>query len=237
MHEQTHEREERLLAATATCGVVAVVAGAGNRALFESLAEPVGPIRLVEGGQTMNPSTADLLRALQSLNAAEAVLLPNNSNIVLAAEHAAANADRMVEVVATTSIPAGLAALLSFDGSRTAAENAADMRDAIAAVATGEVTIASRDVELDGVAIAKGDWLGLAEDRPVAADRDFEDAASAVADALLADGSRHLLTLFVGEEAPPLEPLLTRLAEAHPGVELDVQQGGQPHYHLLLSAE
>jgi len=241
MHEQTQQREERLLAAVpdspaARCGVVAVVAGAGNRKLFESLAEPVGPIRLVEGGQTMNPSTADLLRAVQSLVADEAVVLPNNSNILLAAEHAGAHADRAVEVVATTSIQAGLAALLAFDGSRGAAANAAEMRDAIAAVAAGEVTIASRDVELDGVEIRKGHWLGLADDRPVAATEGFEDAAFAVAEALL-DGSRSLLTLLVGEEAPSLERLLERVAAAHPEVEIDVQQGGQPHYALLLSAE
>ena len=241
MHEQTQQREERLLAAVpdppaARCGVVAVVAGAGNRKLFESLAEPVGPIRLVEGGQTMNPSTADLLRAVQSLVADEAVVLPNNSNILLAAEHAGAHADRAVEVVATTSIQAGLAALLAFDGSRGAAANAAEMRDAIAAVAAGEVTIASRDVELDGVEIRKGRWLGLADDRPVAATEGFEDAAFAVAEALL-DGSRSLLTLLVGEEAPSLERLLERVAAAHPEVEIDVQQGGQPHYALLLSAE
>jgi len=241
MHEQTQQREERLLSAvpdapSATCGVVAVVAGDGNRRLFESLAEPVGPIRLVEGGQTMNPSTADLLRAVQSLVADEAVVLPNNSNILLAAEHAGAHADRAVEVVATTSIQAGLAALLAFDGSRGAAANAAEMRDAIAAVAAGEVTIASRDVELDGVEIRKGHWLGLADDRPVAATEGFEDAAFAVAEALL-DGSRSLLTLLVGEEAPSLERLLERVAAAHPEVEIDVQQGGQPHYALLLSAE
>jgi dihydroxyacetone kinase-like predicted kinase len=241
MHEQTQQREERLLAAvpdppSARCGVVAVVAGEGNRRLFESLAEPVGPIRLVEGGQTMNPSTADLLRAVQSLVADEAVVLPNNSNILLAAEHAGAHADRAVEVVATTSIQAGLAALLAFDGSRGAAANAAEMRDAIAAVAAGEVTIASRDVELDGVEIRKGHWLGLADDRPVAATEGFEDAAFAVAEALL-DGSRSLLTLLVGEEAPSLERLLERVAAAHPEVEIDVQQGGQPHYALLLSAE
>jgi dihydroxyacetone kinase-like predicted kinase len=99
------------------------------------------------------------------------------------------------------------------------------------------VTIASRDVELDGVTITKGHWLGLAEDRPVIAHDDFEDAAAAVADALLAGGSRSLLTLLVGADAPPLEPLLTRLADAYPDVEVDVQQGGQPHYHLFLSAE
>jgi uncharacterized protein len=241
MHDQTSKREERLLAAVpdappALCGVVAVVAGDGNRKLFESLAQPVGPIRIVEGGQTMNPSTADLLRAAQSVDAEEVVLLPNNSNILLAAEHAAENADRTVEVVGTTSIPAGLAALLSFDGSRSAAENAAEMREAIAAVATGEVTIASRDVQLDGIQIRAGDWLGLAEDRPVAAGAGFEEAATAVADALLA-GSRSLLTLLVGEGAPPLDALIERIESSHPEVEIDVQQGGQPHYPLLLSAE
>jgi uncharacterized protein len=184
----------------------------------------------------MNPSTAELVQAVQSLNAEEAILLPNNSNVLLAAEHAAANADRPVEVVATTSIPAGLAALLAFDGSRAAADNAAEMRDAIAAVATGEVTIASRDVELEGVAIREGSWLGLAEDTPVVSDRDFDDVAFAVVDRLLA-GSRGLLTLLVGEGAPPLDELLQRVEAAYPDVEIDVQHGGQPHYALLLSAE
>jgi DAK2 domain fusion protein YloV len=237
MHEQTHAREERLLAGVATCGVVAVVAGDGNRRLFETLAEPVGPIHVVEGGQTMNPSTSELLDAIHSLAAAEVVLLPNNSNILLAAEHAAANADRPVELVATGSIPAGLAALLAFDGTRSAAENGAAMRDAVAAVVTGEVTVASRDVELDGVAIREGQWLGLAGDAPVVSDRDFDDVAAAVADRLLADGSRGLLTLLVGADAPPLDELLARVEAAHPDVEIDVQQGGQAHYALLLSAE
>jgi DAK2 domain fusion protein YloV len=237
MHEQTHDREDRLAAATATCGVVAVVAGDGNRKLFESLAEPVGPIAVIEGGQTMNPSTADLLRAVNSLNASEVVLLPNNSNILLAAEHAAANAsEQTVEVVGTRSIPAGIAALLAFDGSRSAAENAAEMREAIDNVVTGEVTLASRDVDLDGVAITKGAWLGLVDERPVASGPSFEDAAAAVVDGLLT-GSRSLLTLLVGENAPALDGLLERVEAAHAGVEVDVQQGGQPHYALLLSAE
>ena len=241
MHEQTQQREERLLAVVpdappASCGVVAVVAGDGNRKLFESLAAPVGPIGIVEGGQTMNPSTADLLRAVQSLDAEQVVLLPNNSNILLAAEHAAANADRLVEVVGTTSIPAGLAALVAFDGTRNAGENAAEMREAIATIATGEVTVASRDVLLDGVSIRKGQWLGLADDKPVAADGGFEDVALAVVDRLL-QGSHSLLTLLAGAEAPPLDSLLERIAEAHPDAEVDVQHGGQPHYHLLLSAE
>ena len=241
MHEQTREREQRLLAVVpdappAQCGVVAVVAGDGNRRLFESLAANLGPISIVEGGQTMNPSTADLLRAAQSLDAEEAIILPNNSNIVLAAEHAAAHADRAVEVVPTDSMQAGLAAMVAFDGSRDAAEIAGEMREASASVTTGEVTIASRDVQMDGVAIRKGDWLGLAGGKPVAGGGDFDDVAYAVVDRLLT-GPRELLTVLVGEDEAPLETLLARIADEHPAVEVDVQAGGQPHYHLLLAAE
>jgi DAK2 domain fusion protein YloV len=241
MHEQTRAREQRLLAAVpdappAQTGVVAVVAGDGNRGLFESLAANLGPISIVEGGQTMNPSTADLLRAVQSLDADQAIILPNNSNIILAAEHAAAHADRTVEVVAADSIPAGLAAMVAFDGSVAAAANAAAMRSAIAALCTGEVTIASRDVQMDGVAIRKGEWLGLADGRPVAGGPDFDEVAYTVVDRLLSD-PRELLTLLVGEDEEPLDGLLERIAATHPDLEVDVQRGGQPHYHLLLSAE
>jgi DAK2 domain fusion protein YloV len=241
MHEQTQQREERLLAAVpdapaAQSGVVAVVAGAGNRRLFESLAENVGPLTIVEGGQTMNPSTADLLRAVQSLDAEEAIILPNNSNVLLAAEHAAANADRTVEVVPADSMPAGLAAMVEFDGSRSAAENAKAMRKAVDSVTTGEVTIASRDVDMNGLAIRKGDWLGLAAGDPVAGGGDFDDVAYAVVERLLSE-PRDLLTLLVGKDGAELEGLLERVAAEHPGVEVDVRQGGQPHYALLLSAE
>jgi DAK2 domain fusion protein YloV len=239
MHEQTLQREERLLsvvpdAPAAASGVVAVVAGDGNRKLFESLA--LGPISIVEGGQTMNPSTADLLRAVQSLAGEEAIILPNNSNVLLAAEHAAANADRKVEVVPSDSIPAGLAAMVAFDGSRSAAENAADMREAIAAVTTGEVTKASRDVQMNGIAIRKGEWLGLAEGQPVAGGEDFDDVAYAVVERLLRE-PHGLLTVLVGQDEVPLTGVLDRVSAAHPDVEVDVQPGGQPHYHLLLSAE
>jgi len=243
MHEQTHMREERLLAAVpdppaerATTGVVAVVAGAGNRKLFEVLADGIGPVAIVEGGQTMNPSTADLLAAIESLPADEAIVLPNNSNIVLAAEHAAAHASRPAQVVASDSIPSGLAAMVAFDGARTAEENAAEMREAVAAVAAGEVTIASRDVQLNGLEIRKGSWLGLADGEPVAGGDTLEDVAFAVAERLLAE-PRDLLTILSGADAPPLDALLARIADAYPDLDVDVHEGGQPHYHLLLSAE
>jgi hypothetical protein len=217
-------------------GVVAVVAGDGNRRLFESVAEPVGPIRIVDGGRTSNPSTAELLAALQELEADEAILLPNNANVRLAAEQAAQHAGRPVEVVATDSIPAGLAALTSFDGSRRAAENAAEMRESAGAVAPGEVTRALRDVEVNGLAIRSGEWLGLAGGEPIARGDEFDEVALTVVGRLLAE-PRWMLTLLTGADAPPLDGLLERIGAAHPDLEIEVHEGGQPHYPLLLGSE
>jgi uncharacterized protein len=241
MHEQQEQRERRLSVvpdpvAHAVSGVVAVVAGEGNRNLFESVAEPVGPLRIVEGGQTANPSTAELVAALQALDADEAILLPNNSNVLLAAEQASQHGDKPVEVVATDSVPAGLAALVAFDGSRSAAENAAEMREAAAAVTTGEVTRASRDVQLNGVAIRSGEWLGLVDGEPVAGGEEFTEVALAVAERLLGE-SRSLLTLLAGAEPEPLDALVGLILAAHPGVEIEVHEGGQPHYPLVLGSE
>jgi fatty acid kinase len=239
MHEQQEQRDRRLSLVPSTraqSGIVAVVAGDGNRRLFETLAEPVGAIRIVEGGQTANPSTAELVAAIGELEADEAVILPNNGNVRLAAEHAAQQADRPASIVPTESIPAGLAALVAYDGARGAAANAAEMAEAAAAVATGEVTRASRDVSLNGLAIRSGDWLGLAAGDPVAGGDDFADVAMGVVARLLGE-PRGLLTLLTGEEPPPLDGLLERLESAHPELEIEVHEGGQPHYPLLLGAE
>jgi DAK2 domain fusion protein YloV len=233
MHRQTEQREERLLeAAENASDVVAVVAGEGNRAIFESL----GAALVVEGGQSMNPSTADLVAAVEAVAAPEAILLPNNANVVLAAEQAARAAAKPVDVVPADSIPAGLAAMVVFDGTRPAAENAAAMREALEAVATGEVTIASRDAVLNGLAVRKGNYFGLAGGDPVAEGESFDEVARAVVERLLAE-PREVLTLLRGAEAPELDGLLADLAERHPELEVDVQDGGQPHYPLLLSAE
>jgi DAK2 domain fusion protein YloV len=239
MHEQQEQRERRLSlvpSERAKSGVVAVVAGEGNRALFESLAGGVGTIRIVAGGQTANPSTAEIVAALDGLEVEGAIVLPNNANVWLAAEHAAKEARLPVEIVPTESIPAGLAALVAYDGARSAAENAEEMAAAAAAVATGEVTRASRDVELDGVAVKNGDWLGLADGEPVAGGDDFAEVAFEVVGRLLAE-PRTLLTLLTGADPPPLDGLVERLTSAHPELEVEVHEGGQPHYPLLLGAE
>jgi hypothetical protein len=236
MRRQTEQREERLLAAlpggASRSGVVAVVAGEGNRRLFADL----GAGKVIEGGQTMNPSTADLLEAIEGIGADEAVLLPNNGNVVMAAEQAARVAGRPVQVVPTTSIPAGLAALVAFNGERSAEENAEAMREAVQQVATGEVAVASRDSSVDGVAVRKGDYLALLEGDVVAAGPGFDEVIRALLERMLAE-PRELLTLLTGEGAPPLNGVLDELAATRPDLEVDLREGGQPHYPLLLSAE
>jgi DAK2 domain fusion protein YloV len=237
MHKQTAEREERLLEAVpdavpAATAAVAVVAGDGNRALFESL----GATKTIEGGQTMNPSVGDLARAIESAHERDVVLLPNNPNVLLAAEQAASSTQVNAEVIPTKSIQEGLAAMVVFDATRSREENAAEMKAAIEGVATGEVTIASRDVELNGLAIRKGNYFGLADGDPVAEGESFDEVARAVVERLLAQ-PRDVLTLLTGADAPELDSFVARLQEEHPDVSVDVQDGGQPHYPLLLSAE
>ena len=238
MHKQTEERADRILEAvpdpglTFETGVVAVVPGAGNRQLFESY----GATGVIEGGQTMNPSTADIVAAIQATPATEVLVLPNNSNVILSAEQAAKLVDKQVRVIPSRSVPAGLAAIVRYLPSLSAAENESAMLEALAQVATGEVTLASRDVELDGVEVRKGAWLGLADGSAVASSPDFDDVAWAVAEKLLGDG-REVLTLLTGADEPDLDGFLRRMEERHPEVELEVQPGGQPHYPLLLSAE
>jgi fatty acid kinase len=237
MHEQTLQREERLLVAVpdappTASAVVAVSIGDGNRRLFDSL----GAARVVEGGQTMNPSTSELLAEVDAVNADEVIILPNNSNVILSAEQAAELASKAVRVLPTGSILAGLAAMVSFSPDRSADENVADMAETLAGVTTGEVTIASRDVEMNGLAVREGAWLGLADGKAVAGGDDFDEVAAAVAERLL-DEPRGILTLLKGADEPKLDALLELMKERHPDLELDVQAGGQPHYPLLLSAE
>ncbi len=237
MHVQTAQRTERLAGAAeqksgAATDVVAIVAGAGNRELASSL----GAAAVVEGGQSMNPSAADILDAIGRTQAPAVIVLPNNGNVIMAAEQAAALADKPVVVVPTRSIPAGLAALVAFDPGADIDENVDAMRDAMESLATAAVTTASRDVELDGLSVREGDYLGLLEDEPVIGGSSFDEVAAAIVEAMLAE-PHEVLTVLTGADAPDLAPLLAQVESRHPGVEVDVQRGGQPHYHLLISAE
>lgn len=234
MHAQTQQREERLLHAvpdSEQVAVVAVSAGNGNRTLFESFGATV-----VDGGATMNPATADLLAAIEATAAVEVVVLPNSRNVIMAAEQAAQHATKTVHVVPTLSLQSGLAALVGFDPSVGGAENAEMMAQAAASVATGAVTVSSRDVQLNGSAVRSGSWLGLVDGEPFAGGETFDDAARAVLERLLA-APRDVLTLLTGDQPPVLDGLLAELGAKHPELELEVHAGGQPHYPLLLAAE
>ena len=238
MHVQTAERAERLLEGVAAdgeiaeTGVAAACPGRGNRRLFESM----GAARVIEGGQTMNPATEELVEAIDATPAAEVIVLPNNSNVVLTAEQAAAHARRPVRVVPSTSVQAGLAAMGRFVETNSADRNERDMLDALASVATGEVTVASRDAELDGVTIRRGEFLGLVDGNAVASASEVDTVVSEVVERVL-DGDREWLALLVGNDPPPLDGLLARLESEHPEVDVEVHEGGQPHYPLLLVAE
>ena len=236
MHRQTEARERRLLAAVPdpphVSDAVAVVAGEGNRRLFESL----GAAKIVAGGQTMNPSAADLVAAIEATGASSVLVLPNNANVVLAAEQAATLASKPVLVVPTTSMQAGLAALVAFDPSLPAEENQPVMAEVASRVATGAVTTAYRAVQLNGRVVDPGEFLGLLDGEPVAGGSEFGPVASAVLESLLAE-PREVVTLLTGADEPDLSQLLAELEQAHPELEIDVHKGGQPHYALLASAE
>ena len=237
MHVQSAQREDRLATQTGLqeqlkTAVVTVVAGEGNRRLFESM----GATGVVDGGETMNPSTEELLEAIEGTRAEEAVVLANNDNVVLAARQAARLAEIPVHVVPSSSIQTGLAAMLAYDPAVGAQPNAAAMEEAAAAVVTGAVTVASRAVSIDGMQVARGAYLGLAEGEPVAGGTSFAAVADSVVERLLVE-PRDVLTFITGEEEPELGPLLARIAERHPELELEVHPGGQPHYPLLIGAE
>jgi len=228
--------EQRLLQAVpdagdTPCALVAVVTGRGIRQIFESLGAYV-----VDGGRTMNPSTAELLAAVEATGAREAIVLPNDRNVFLTAEHAAEAASRPVSVLPIETLQAGLAAAVAFDPALSREENLAEMAGVAAEVGTGAVTLASRDLETNGLAIRKGQWLGLADGAPVAGGESFDEVARVVVERLL-ERPRGILTLLTGEDAQPVDGLLAEIATAHPDLEIDVRDGGQPSYPLLLGAE
>jgi len=227
MHAQTREREHRLLVPQAPLAAVAVAEGNGNRRLLESLGAHV------VGG---NPSTGELVAAIDAANADDVIVLPNDRNVILAAERAAAESRVPAHVLPTETLQAGLAAMVAFNREQSVARNLDEMRSAAAAILTGAVAVAARDGEHNGVAIRRGQWLALVEGEPLAGEASFDDAARAVVERLLAE-PHGVLTLLAGEGSPPLEALLAAVAAGHPDVEVEVYEGGQPHFPLLVSAE
>jgi DAK2 domain fusion protein YloV len=214
--------------------VVAVTVGEGVARIFRSL----GVRAIVSGGQSMNPSTAQLAAAVEATGAAEVVILPNNKNVRLAAEQVDAVVDQKVVVVATNSIVEGFAALLAYDPDASAAENATTMGESAAHVVAGEVTRAVRTTATDAGEVHEGDWIGL----DAHGVRSIADSVAAAATALLAQlisEGHELVTIIEGEAATTANTrrITEYLAETYPSLAVEVHHGGQPLYPYLLGVE
>jgi uncharacterized protein len=231
MHVQTADRAQRLEREIGVTGAVGVVLGDGNRRLFESLGAAT-----VEGGETMNPSTADLLAAVDAAPEASVVLLPNSKNVLLAAEQAAEQSSKNVRVVPTRSLQAGLGALVAFDPRCALDENLEAMEEAVASVRAGSVALASRSATIGSVDVSEGQYLGLVEGQPVTAGDDLASVATEVVARLVGDAA-DVLTVFVGDGAGGADGLVETIRAAHPDLEIEVHDGGQPHYPLLFAVE
>ena len=217
------------------CAVIAICSGDGLAELFGQM----GVQGVVTGGQTMNPSTAELLDAVTHMNSSQVIILPNNKNIIPVANQIDALTDKTVVVVPTCSMPEALAALVHYDPEGTAESNAEAMNSAISTVATGEVTCAVRSTKTEAGQVNEGDWIGLVRgDGVVAIGGTAVAAATKLLDHIIGD-TGELLTVIAGKEASSrmVEEVTAYLAEKHPGVEVEVHQGGQPLYPFLFGVE
>jgi DAK2 domain fusion protein YloV len=218
-----------------TCAVVAVCSGDGLAELFSNL----GVQGIVTGGQTLNPSTAELLDTVQHVNADQVVVLPNNKNIIPVAEQVDALTSKSVVVVPTRSMPEALAALVVYDPEASAEENGSEMLAAAESVATGEVTRAVRSTASAAGPVAEGDWIGLVRgDGIVSVAGDVVSASTALLDQLV-DDSREIVTIVTGADAvaADTEAITAWLADRRGAVQVEVHRGGQPLYPYLFGVE
>jgi DAK2 domain fusion protein YloV len=218
-----------------TCAVVAVASGDGLAELFGQL----GVQGVISGGQTSNPSTAELLAAVEHMNARQVIILPNNKNIIPVAQQVDALTTKEVRVVATCSMPEALAALVSYDPEASAESNARSMTVAAESVATGEITQAVRDTHTDAGQVTSGDWIGIVRgDGIVAIAGTLVSAASQLLDHLI-DDERELLTIVTGTDstATSTDHIVAWVSQHRPSVAIEIHSGGQPLYPYLFGVE
>lgn len=216
-------------------GFIAVAAGDGLADIFRDL----GVDYVIEGGQTMNPSTDDVLFAIEQVNAENIFVLPNNGNIILAANQAKnLTEDKEVYVVPSKNIPQGIAAMISFVSGRSAAENAESMEEEMQLIKSGQVTYAVRDTNMDGKDIKQGDFMGLTDKTIVSVGSDLQGTAKELIESLL-DEDSELVSLYYGSDATKeqAEQLAEDIENTHEDVEVEVQYGGQPVYSYFISVE
>ena len=214
--------------------IIAVAAGEGVGQLFTDL----GVAKVLAGGQTMNPSTEDFVKAIEAVNAEQIILLPNNKNIIMAAEQAAQVAEVPTVVVPTTTIPQGITAMMAFDASLDLEANGAQMNESRDFVQSGQITYSIRDTEIGGVSIKKDDYLGLVNNKIVLSLPDLKDALLATLEAMV-DEDSELATIIVGEEGTTelADEVAELLTDKFNDLEVEIVQGDQPVYHYMMSVE
>ncbi|ARA97202.1 DAK2 domain-containing protein [Geobacillus thermodenitrificans] len=215
-------------------GIVTVAMGAGVAELFRS----IGAHAVIEGGQTMNPSTEEIADAIRSANAETVFVLPNNKNVVMAAKQAAELSERRVIVIPSKTVPQGMTALLAFNPAQSAEQNEQSMTAALSRVKTGQVTVSVRDTTIEGIEIQKGDYMGLADDRIIVADKDKIAVTKQLLDALI-DEESEIVTILYGEDATEVEveTIVAYLETEHDEVEVEIHNGQQPLYPFVISVE
>lgn len=235
-HEAQVEKEERQAKPVEEkeYAIIAVVAGEGLADIFKAQ----GVDYIISGGQTMNPSTEDFVKAVEELNARNIIILPNNKNILMAAQSAAEVIDQPAAVVETKTIPQGLTSLLAFDESKSIEENYERMSAALADVVSGSVTTAVRDTTIDGLEIHENDNLGMVDGKIVVSNPDMMETLEETFAHML-DEDSEIVTIYVGEEGSEevANELAQSLAEKYEDVEVEIHQGGQPVYPYLFSVE
>ena len=235
-HEAQVEKEERQAKPVEEkeYAIIAVVAGDGVADIFKAQ----GVDYIISGGQTMNPSTEDFVKAVEELNARNIIILPNNKNILMAAQSAAEVIDQPAAVVETKTIPQGLTSLLAFDESKSIEENYERMSASLGDVVSGSVTTAVRDTTIDGLEIHENDNLGMVDGKIVVSNPDMMETLEETFAHML-DEDSEIVTIYVGEDGSEelANELAQALAEKYEDVEVEIHQGGQPVYPYLFSVE
>ena len=216
-------------------GFISVSIGDGIGEIFKGL----GVDYLIEGGQTMNPSTEDMLNAIAEVNADTIFIFPNNKNIILAANQAQAlTEDKKIIVIPTKTVPQGISAIISFDAAKTPEENEEAMKEAISLVKTGQVTYAVRDTEIDGKEIKQDDYMGIGDKSILSVGKDLKETTLEMVDAMMDEYSA-ILSIYYGSDAEEAaaEALGAAIEEIYPDVEVYINDGGQPIYYYVISVE
>ena len=234
--EETAEQEEAVEEQPKKdMGFISVSIGEGMNEIFRGL----GADYIIEGGQTMNPSTEDMLNAIEHVNAEHIFILPNNKNIVMAANQAASLVeDKEIIVIPTKTIPQGITALVNFIPDHTAEENKESMLEEIALVKTGQVTYAVRDTEIDGKEIKQDDYMGIGDKSILSVGKDLKETTLEMVDAMMDEDSA-IVSIYYGSDAEEAaaEALGAAIEEKYPDVEVEINDGGQPIYYYVISVE